>query len=102
MHTDGPGFNSGTFVHLQDAKVFCKCLVSVSICAYPWLMNSLSCFNYGIQVQVKLPIRRNFKAGSPSFRDSARSTSNSATQSLCSSGSTSICCTRQFFLSSDG
>lgn len=52
--------------------------------------------------QVRLPIRHSRKLGSPDFLDSARSTSNSATQSLCSSGSTIICWTRHVRLSSAG
>jgi hypothetical protein len=49
----------------------------------------------------KLAILLSRITGSPAFRDSAKSTSNSATQSLCSAGSTSICCTRHVRLSSD-
>ena len=52
--------------------------------------------------QVRLPSFTRRSTGSDVSRVRARSTSNSATQSLCSSGSTSICCTRQVFLSSDG
>ena len=52
--------------------------------------------------QARGAILRSRKVGSPAARDAARSTSNSATQSLCSSGSTSICCTRHWRLSSEG
>ena len=52
--------------------------------------------------QVRLPRRTRRSTGSAASRDRARSTSNSATQSLCSSGSTSICWTRQVRLSSAG
>ena len=51
---------------------------------------------------LRFPMRFKRSAGSLSFRDSSKSTTNSATQSLSSCGSTSICCTRQLFLSSDG
>ena len=52
--------------------------------------------------QTKVPSRRRQSTGSPLVREAGRSTSNSATQSLCSSGSTSICWTRQVRLSSEG
>jgi len=51
---------------------------------------------------VRLPSFTRRSTGSAASRDRARSTSNSATQSLCSSGSTSICWTRQARLSSEG
>lgn len=50
----------------------------------------------------KLPSRTSRSTGSPAARDSASATSNSATQLLSSSGSMSICWTRQRRLSSDG
>src|SRR5439155_14729023 len=47
-----------------------------------------------------LLISRSRSAGSPVSRDAIKSTWNSACQSLCSSGSTSTCCTVQLRLSS--
>ena len=51
---------------------------------------------------VNLPSRTRRSTGSAASRERPRSTSNSATQSLCSSGSTNICWTRQVRLSSAG
>ncbi len=52
--------------------------------------------------QVELPSFTRRTTGSAASRERARSSSNSATQSLCSSGSPSICWTRQRRLSSAG
>jgi len=53
-------------------------------------------------VQTKLPRRSSCRTGSAAAREAARSTANSATQSLCPCGSTSICWTRHVRWSSDG
>ena len=55
-----------------------------------------------ISPQTKLPNRRSWSTGSPASREAARSMANSATQSLASAGSTSICWTRQVRRSSEG
>ncbi len=90
-----------------SASTGLRCASSWHVRVHRWLhfifCGSATCVHPRLCLyQVKLPTRRSFIIGSPCFRDSTRSISNSATQSLYSSGSTSICWTRQVFLSSDG
>ena len=86
--------------YVQNFRTSSKGFYPIFGCVAPNFRKPLDCQQTKL-AQTRLPKRRNRSTGSLAARDSAKFTSNSATQSLCASGSTSICCTRQAFLSSE-